>query len=124
MKKRSEVAAVSAVETPKAEEVHAPGTNGFSLDLRLPKFPFEKSVPTNETVTVSWAEEKFGIQNTYSSFSVGPFEMTGCVYEGETITQASHRLMAQLVNFAEMERERKQTSFIDKLKSLPVGYGK
>lgn len=63
-----------------------------------------------ETVTVTWAEERFSpIQ--FNSFGVGPFEATGFVRDGETVAQAMTRIYAELSAFAETERMRKAESF-------------
>lgn len=63
-----------------------------------------------ETVTVTWAEERFSpIQ--YNSFGVGPFSMTGKVRAGETTTDAARRIYAELEAFAGEARLKKAQSF-------------
>lgn len=63
-----------------------------------------------ETVTVTWAEERFSpIQ--YNSFGVGPFSVTGLVRIGESRADAARRLYAELNAFAVEARTQKAQSF-------------
>jgi hypothetical protein len=62
------------------------------------------------TFTVVWGEEK--IQPlSYNDFTIGPFEATGEVQQGETLLQAMERVYADLTAFAEGARIAKAESF-------------
>lgn len=73
-----------------------------------------------ESVSVTWAEETL-CPVAYNPFKVGPFEATGFVRRGETISQASARIYAELVSFAEEARAQKAISFKATLDAIGGG---
>jgi hypothetical protein len=73
-----------------------------------------------ESVAVTWAEETL-CPVAYNPFKVGPFEATGFVRKGESISQASARIYAELVSFAEAARTAKAVSFAATLKAIGGG---
>lgn len=76
-------------------------SGGLDIEPRDPPF---------ETVTVTWAEERFSPVQ-YNSFGVGPFSMTGNVREGESTADAARRIYAELEAFAGEARMKKAQSF-------------
>ncbi len=63
-----------------------------------------------ESFSVSWAKEKFS-PVAYNDFDIGPFEATGYVQAGETLSQAMARVYGALEAFAEEARARKAVSY-------------
>lgn len=62
---------------------------------------------TGQTVTVTAAEEVF-TPRQYHTYKVGPFTATAYIYEGETVAQATRRVLAQLEQvFAEAHAQKK-----------------
>lgn len=68
-------------------------------------------------VTVSWGEEKFSPVQ-YNSFSVGPYFAKGKTRAGESVMQASNRLMRGLCEFAEHERKTKTDGYLQALREI------
>lgn len=66
---------------------------------------------TGDEVEVTWAEEMYGKQGTFSSYRVGPFRIKGRVMTGETRLAAMKRLMDDLAEIAKAERERARAAF-------------
>jgi hypothetical protein len=70
-----------------------------------------------ESVAVTWAEETL-CPVAFNPFKVGPFEAKGFVRKGESISQASARIYAELVSFAEAARTAKAVSFAATLNAI------
>lgn len=68
-------------------------------------------------VTVCWGEEKFSPMQ-YNSFGVGPFFAKGKTRPGESIYDASQRLMQDIAAFAERERSRKVKDYLAALQEV------
>ncbi len=72
-----------------------------------------KQADEGTPVRVVWGEEKYTpIAGSYSTFTVGPFEVTLVCMRGETLAQTWLRGNAQLIKLAEVERVRKSNSFV------------
>ena len=67
------------------------------------------------SVTIHWGEEKYGIQGSYSSCSVGPFSLTVQVLPEHDLDAVLKAASATLERFAQAERERKMQTFLEKL---------
>lgn len=82
-----------------------------------------------ETVSYTWGEELFSPKQFFTC-RVGPFTDTTKVRAGETRNDARLRLREEMSAFAEAERKRKFTTFLDtmdelfgemKKRNVPVG---
>lgn len=66
---------------------------------------------TGDTFTVTIGEEMYGKTGTFSSYRVGPFTAQGRVREGETLSGAMKRVLAELAAVAAAERLRADAEF-------------
>lgn len=71
------------------------------------------------TVRAVWGEEKITpVPGSYSTLTVGPFEVMFTLLEGEELGPRLEVANRELAEVAEAERERKVESFIAKLKQV------
>lgn len=74
-----------------------------------------------ERVTATWAEEKYTlVANSFSTVTVGPFTLSCEVPPGASVGAVFDRLNRHLAEMAEIERERKLQSFLNKLQQKAV----
>lgn len=73
-----------------------------------------------QSVMVTWGEEMYRVAD-FCNYRVGPFSAVVTPRPGETIARAAGRVMAELEEFASVERERKREAFV---KALAKGAGK
>ena len=107
LKRRGEAASTVASEG----EGHAEVAGFVPRPLKM------SSWAQDRTMRVVWGEEKLTpIPNSYSTVTVGPFEMEFTVPSGEDAVAFMDAANRELLAFVEVERERKVQSFINKLR--------
>lgn len=103
------------VRTPAAAEpAAAPPSDAQASPLSDPRAldghvvgALSAKAPTGQTVTVTAGEEIF-TPRQYHTYKVGPFTASAYVLEGETIAQATRRVLAQLEQvFVEAHAQKK-----------------
>jgi len=71
------------------------------------------------SVRVVWGEEKItAVPGSFSTVSVGPFEVVFQLREGEALEPKYEAAMAELSRLAEVERERKVANFVATLRRV------
>ena len=70
--------------------------------------------PEAGVLTVTWGEELYQ-PRTWHSYRVGPFTISAKLAPGETVSQATKRLMDELAEVADAERSRKRDLYMKML---------
>jgi hypothetical protein len=116
MRKRSEVAGVSLPIVEREIPVGADLAKRALVERLESEFGY--------TVTATWGEEKYTpIAGSYSTCTVGPFSAVMTIPRGEseaTLREVTEVLVGVVTKVAEVERDRKVTSFVGKLKGAIV----
>jgi hypothetical protein len=119
MRRRSDegTGVVEAKDTLESKKGHAAAE--IAAERRASTKPgFDHTVPASGvTLTLAWGEEKYTlVANSFSTVTVGPFTASIDVPAGSSVVDAFERINRELYELAEIERERKLTSFVNKLR--------
>jgi hypothetical protein len=127
MRKRSEVGGAEERANPKYEagmDTHQEDARGPNPGLGPTLDPPEPGAVVfgDRTFRAVWGEEKITpVPGSYSTVTVGPFESLFVVAAGGDAARALDHANRELAAFAEVERERKVQSFLNKTRQVTAG---